>query len=103
LIAAAVSIGSGFFAIVGFYLAGRVLGDPISLHQAFLFTPIIIIANTLPLSPGGLGIGESVSSILYQQAGYCAGAELMLVYRIGITLLRLPGGLIYMLSSKPTA
>lgn len=89
------SICSTFFAICGFLLAGHVLHQPISSFQALIYAPIIIISNTIPISPGGVGVAESVAAVLFLQDGYAGGAEIMLLYRIGISLLRLPGGLVY--------
>lgn len=86
-IAAAALVGS-------FSLAALSLGAPLSLRTGFLVVPHVVIANTVPISPGGVGVGEAAASILFQEMGRSDGAELMLLVRAVIYLLRLPGAFV---------
>jgi len=55
-----------------------------------LLIPLGSVANMLPLTPGGLGIGEAVFDGLFTLAGLAGGAETMLGYRVlmvGVSLL----------------
>lgn len=86
-VAAAALVGS-------FSLAALSLGSPLDLRTGFLVVPHVVIANTVPISPGGVGVGEAAASILFQEVGRSDGAELMILVRVVIYLLRLPGALI---------
>jgi uncharacterized membrane protein YbhN (UPF0104 family) len=66
-------------------------GGGSSWSSAFLAGPLVILANCIPLTPGGLGVGETVSNTLFSQFGIAAGAEIMVMYRVGIAVLSLPG------------
>jgi uncharacterized protein (TIRG00374 family) len=44
--------------------------------------PLGHLANTLPLTPGGLGVGEAAFEALYAQAGFSGGAETLLGWRL---------------------
>ena len=99
-VAVVLSMVSTGFAIVGFILSSVILQQPVDFSRALLYAPIIIMSNTLPISPGGLGVAESVSSLLFSQCGYPHGAEVMFLYRLGMTLLRLPGGIAYLLYKR---
>jgi hypothetical protein len=57
-----------------------------------LLIPLGAIANTLPLTPGGLGVGEVAFDRLFALVGLTGGAETMLglrVLMVGISLLGL--------------
>jgi glycosyltransferase 2 family protein len=57
-----------------------------------LLIPLGSLANTVPLTPGGLGVGEAVLDRLFTLAGLSGGAETMLGWRVllvGVSLLGL--------------
>jgi uncharacterized membrane protein YbhN (UPF0104 family) len=62
-----------------------------SWSAAFLVGPMVILANCIPLTPGGLGVGEAVSNSLFTPFGIATGAEIMVMYRVAIAVLSLPG------------
>jgi glycosyltransferase 2 family protein len=47
-----------------------------------LVIPLGDLANNLPLTPGGLGVGESAYSALFELVGLKGGAEALLCWRI---------------------
>lgn len=55
-----------------------------------------MFANALPITPGGLGVGESAFQALFAIAGFQGGAPLMLAWRIGMLFPALAGCLFYM-------
>ena len=55
--------------------------------------PLVIVANSLPISPGGLGVGEAVGSELFDQFGLPGGGMIVLLVRLGVILLSAPGAL----------
>jgi uncharacterized protein (TIRG00374 family) len=97
LICLALSLAIGVTSMAAFVIAGHVLGTPIGWKQAFMVCPLVFVATALPLSPNGVGIGEAAASVLFAQFGVETGATVMLVVRLWFLVLRLPGGLLYIL------
>ncbi|HUJ31684.1 MAG TPA: lysylphosphatidylglycerol synthase transmembrane domain-containing protein [Candidatus Acidoferrum sp.] len=60
----------------------------LALHPAYfslkmcLVIPLGYIANSLPLTPGGLGVGESAFNSLFKLTGLGGGADALLCWRI---------------------
>ncbi|HKQ88893.1 MAG TPA: lysylphosphatidylglycerol synthase transmembrane domain-containing protein [Candidatus Acidoferrales bacterium] len=61
-----------------------------------LVVPMGDVANSLPLTPGGLGVGEAAFSALFAIAGLQGGAEALLCWRIWRAMLGLVGLAIYL-------
>jgi len=61
-----------------------------------LLIPLGFIANTVPLTPGGLGIGEAAFDHLFALAGFPGGAETMLGFRVLMGVVSLPGLVFYL-------
>ena len=61
------------------------------LIETLAFGPLVILANTLPITPGGIGVAEGVSAGLYSLIGQSDGANGMLLARFFIILGALPG------------
>jgi len=60
--------------------------------QTALLTPFGLLANALPLTPGGLGVGEAAFETLFLSVGVRGGAEAILSWRLLTTVLDLFGG-----------
>ena len=86
-----------------FLLLGRAIGTPLGWQQVFLAGPLVIVANSLPVSPGGLGVAETAASVLFAGFGVDTGAEIMLILRFWVVVLGLPGGLMYVLRTRRSA
>lgn len=52
--------------------------------RVFVATPIGLLVNAIPLSPGGLGIGENAFELLYKTIGGQNGANSFLLARVFI-------------------
>ncbi len=50
--------------------------------RVFLVAPMGYIANSLPLTPGGLGVGEEAFNSLFRLTGVAGGADTLLWWRI---------------------
>ena len=104
LICLALSLAIGVTSMAAFVVAGHVLDTPIGWKQAFMVCPLVFVATALPLSPNGVGVGEAAASVLFAQFGVETGATVMLVVRLWLLVLRLPGGLLYIFRrGHPTA
>ena len=77
--------------IASLAVAGRLLGEQVPWDAAFLAGPLIVLANCLPITPGGIGLAEAASSELFAQLDSGGGAEMMLMLRICVSALSLPG------------
>lgn len=75
-----------------YFVAGLTIGSTLSADQVFLVGPLLTLANSLPLTPGGIGVGEASAALLFAQLGEPGGAMIMLITRLWSLLLRLAGG-----------
>lgn len=64
--------------------------------KMFLVIPIGHIVNSLPLTPGGLGVGEAAFNALFEITGLHAGAEALLCWRIWTALVSILGLVFYL-------
>ena len=74
-------------------------GGAVQSLEASLLVPIGFLVNTLPLTPGGLGIGEAAFERLFRLAHIITGAEALLSWRLLSTLISLMG-LVYYLQGR---
>lgn len=64
-----------------------------------LLIPLGFLANTLPITPGGLGVGEAAFNRLFAMAGFTGGAEALLGWRLLMLLIGLLGLCFYLRGS----
>jgi glycosyltransferase 2 family protein len=64
--------------------------------KLFVMVPIGQIVNSLPLTPGGLGVGEAAFHALFSVAGLKGGAEALLCWRIWNALVGMLGWIVYL-------
>jgi hypothetical protein len=81
LLSLAYSMINHLLIVVSFIIAARVIGVLVPAYAHFILDPIAMIANAIPITPGGLGITESVFSLLYQIVGSDQGAVVGLTGR----------------------
>ena len=63
-------------------LAAFALGHAAFSLRVLLVAPMGYIANSLPLTPGGLGVGEEAFNSLFHLTGIAGGADALLCWRI---------------------
>ncbi|HEX7070087.1 MAG TPA: lysylphosphatidylglycerol synthase transmembrane domain-containing protein [Rhodothermales bacterium] len=61
-----------------------------------VLVPFGFLANMLPVTPGGLGVGEAAFDQLFGFAGLSGGAETMLAWRLLMFAMGIPGLLYYL-------
>jgi len=91
----AIWLYSGFcnaLAIAAYVLVAAALGTQ-ATFSLVLAIPLVILAMSLPISPGGLGVGEVVGSELFAEFGLSNGGLVVLVVRLSIIALATPGAL----------
>lgn len=71
--------------------------NPASLNwKVGLVIPLGFVVNSLPFTPGGLGVGETAFNGLFTLAGLAGGAEALLCWRVWTALVRLIGLVFYL-------
>lgn len=101
LAAVAVSILGNTVALSIFVVASLVfLPEAPPLVTAFL-CPLGMLVNALPITPGGLGVGEAAFEALFRLEGYTGGANILLAWRAATIPLLLVGGILYARGRRP--
>jgi len=78
-----------------FIVSGSILIPEAAPLTTSLLALLGMLANALPITPGGLGIGEAAFEGLFLLDGYAGGAQLILAWRLGMLPLCLVGCLLY--------
>lgn len=90
------SLGANLI-LVGTLLIGVVVVDPAGLDARLLvLAPIGQVVNSLPLTPGGLGVGESAFQALFGLVGVTSGASALICWRIWNFIASLAGLIFYL-------
>jgi uncharacterized protein (TIRG00374 family) len=91
-----ISLGDNLMAI-GILALGLLVVNPASLEAKLLvMVPMGEIVNSLPLTPGGLGVGEAAFNAFFSIAGMRGGAEALLCWRVWNALVGLLGLFFYL-------
>lgn len=70
----------------------------LSLVQVAAVSPVGLLANALPISPGGIGVGEKSFDVLFSLVGGTSGGNAFLITRIFLYSPALIGGLLVLRS-----
>ncbi len=73
---------------------------PFVAHAVLVVTGLLVI--TLPLAPGGMGVGHLAFALLYHSAGIEQGAEIFNLYFLALWVGNLCGGIFYLLYKTPS-
>ncbi len=95
-----ISLLSSLLTALSLVAADRVLGGSVDWSAGLLAGPMVVLANCLPITPGGIGVAEATSSELFGGFGSANGAEMMLVTRLLMVLMSLPA-LLGLLGGNP--
>ena len=85
------SIGSAIFNVLAIHFMMLAVGSTPTIFESLVIAPLVILANTLPFTPGGIGVAEGASAGLYALVGQAGGANGMLLTRLFIVLHALVG------------
>jgi hypothetical protein len=69
-------------AVALIYICSVYAKSGLDFLRVFVATPIGLLVNAIPLSPGGLGIGENAFELLYKTIGGQNGATSFLLARV---------------------
>lgn len=76
-----ISIISHLFSMGCLVAAAGVLGIAVPIATVMSIGPLIGLANVLPLTPGGVGVGEAAADQLFSIFGVSLGADVFLLTR----------------------
>jgi hypothetical protein len=86
---------------IGIILFLAIVINPLGLRwEMSLLIPLGFLATTLPLTPGGIGVGEAAFSELFAIAGLSGGAELLLGWHLLVIVVGLSGLAFYLQGRK---
>ncbi|WP_374690769.1 YbhN family protein [Accumulibacter sp.] len=99
LLAAAIGISllSHLFMVCSFVVIAVLIADSLPVFLHFAISPLAVVLNSVPISPGGLGLTEGAFAYLFQVAGSSNGALIGLLGRIVQYAAFVVGGLISVL------
>jgi uncharacterized protein (TIRG00374 family) len=78
-----------------FAMVGLVVLPQAPILLVCLLSLLSLFANALPLTPGGLGVGEAAFTALFAAAGFPGAAPLMLGWRLGMFAVAAAGCMVY--------
>ena len=76
------SIAGHITAVVIIYMFSELLSSGLDFLKVMAVAPLGLLANALPLTPGGLGIGEKGFELLYQLVGGSNGGNSFMTSRL---------------------
>jgi hypothetical protein len=94
--ALAVSFGAHSLAIAAALLVAQAMNPEGFSWTMAILIPFGFMANQVPLTPGGLGVGEAAFESLFSMAGLTGGAEVMLGWRLLLLCVGLLGLVAYL-------
>jgi uncharacterized protein (TIRG00374 family) len=98
--AAALSVGGHLALLVLMSAVARVFIPNAQPLTVSLLALLGLLANALPITPGGLGVGEAAFEGLFRAAGYSGGARLILAWRVGMLALCCLGCALYIAGAR---
>lgn len=84
--ALALSLAATVLGLLSMLVLARVVGATGSAEMMLVLLPIGVLVNTLPLTPGGLGVGEVAMDRLFAMASLTGGAATLITWRLFLLL-----------------
>jgi hypothetical protein len=103
LLSLAIALVDNCLVILVAALALLALNPAVLSAKLSLVVPLGTIANGLPLTPSGIGVGEAAFNKVFALAGLCLGAEVLVCSRIWKFIAALPGLFIYLRGVGPVS
>ena len=88
-------LSQGAFVLTLFFIGLSANESNISFQHYFFLTPISLIMNAVPISPGGIGSGELFADWLFRSFGSSNGSEIMVILHLAFIVVSLFGFLVY--------
>ena len=94
LLSAVIHISS----VLVIYIFANRLNSGLGFGQVMALAPVGLLVNVVPLSPGGLGIGEKGFDVLFSLVGGQQGGNVFMISRVFLYLPALYGALVALIS-----
>ena len=93
---------AGHILLIWFFaVAAPVVMDPVPPAGTIAWVGLLaLVANVLPVTPGGLGVGEAAFAAAFGLMGYRGGAQLLILMRLGVIPVAAIGALRYMIGHR---
>lgn len=85
------SLAGHVMAVLVLFVIAKGLGMTLSLNDALLLGPVILLATMLPLSIGGWGLREAAAIVVLSAAGIASEQALAMALMFGVTQLAVSG------------
>jgi uncharacterized protein (TIRG00374 family) len=99
----AVSLAGNLAGAAVFIVLGLALYPQAPFPLPAFLSLLGMFANTVTITPGGLGVGEAAFELLFAEAGMPGGAAIMIIWRVGMIPLCLLGLGFYVAGLRPKA
>jgi uncharacterized protein (TIRG00374 family) len=98
--AALISLSGHVLLAATLALVGRVLLPQVPPLLTCTLTLLGLIASALPITPGGLGVGEAAAEALFRSVGVHGGAAQVAAWRAGMIGISIIGAILYIAADK---
>jgi uncharacterized membrane protein YbhN (UPF0104 family) len=83
-----------------FIVGANVLLPPVPVLITCLLGFTGMLANAVPITPGGLGVGEAAFEGLFALVGVAGGATLLFLWRVGVVPVAVLGAILYLMGVR---
>ncbi len=101
--AGALSLGGHVLTAAVFAVIGTVLLPGVPTLLVSTLALLALLANVLPLTPGGVGVGEAAAEALFRAAGIPGGGAVVAAWRGGTVAISALGAFFYIRGAKRPA
>jgi glycosyltransferase 2 family protein len=102
VLAGVYSLAGHLLLAVSFAIAGTVLVPGVPSLLVSTLSLLGLVANALPITPGGVGVGEAAAEALFRAVGVPGGAALVAAWRVGMIGVCIAGAGLYIFGDKGT-
>lgn len=95
-----ISLVNALLNVFVFTFAGMALGYSVPIWIASVAVPLMTLSSLIPLTPGGLGIGEAVTAEFMTGMQYSGGGAISLLMRMMFYFWALFGGVLFLMGQR---
>ncbi|MBF0432672.1 MAG: flippase-like domain-containing protein [Fibrobacteria bacterium] len=88
--------------ILIFYFTALGLDIELNIIKHGFVVPVLMMINGLPISPGGIGVGEAAAHTLYSLINVSKGGEILVFFHVFVIIVAIIGAPFYFLYRKKT-
>jgi uncharacterized protein (TIRG00374 family) len=100
VLASAYSLAGHVLLAVVLAAAGAILLPEVPAVLVATLALLGLVANVIPVTPGGVGVGEAASEALFRWAGVSGGGALIAAWRVGMLAISVLGAVFYIFGDR---